>query len=342
MKKALTLSGNSKRYLPVGFIVLFALVGVILLLLSHAAAPYIAIEAETGATGGATSATDSNASGGSYLQFGTESTTPPTGTSGGCTSGGVVAPCVGSATTGASGWGTPIFDDEFANDNNQLNTSKWSYGWFAPTSTSISGPVNVTYEQDCYDPSLVSISGGYLNEAIIQKTETCKATEPYAAGYLTSQTQGNGGDLFSFTYGYAEAYMYLPAASNGQVANWPAWWMGSNDDGGSSAPYTEIDIMEGLGGTAQWHVHGQNGDTPCQGSGIGPGWHTFGVDWGPGTASFYYDGKQVGSTCNTSDLDSNDTGAMFLLLGEQTGSNAGGPIVAPSTMQTEYVRVWQQ
>src|SRR5665213_765916 len=91
-------------YLPAGFILLFAIIGVALLLFSHAAPPFSSIEAETHATSPVTTTNDTNASGGQYIQLGTANTPPPPPGSG-CISGGVVAPCVGSSTTGASGWG---------------------------------------------------------------------------------------------------------------------------------------------------------------------------------------------------------------------------------------------
>lgn len=76
--------------------------------------------------------------------------------SGGCTYTGVVAPCIGSTTTGASGWGPPTFDDEF--NGSSVDTSKWV----------VEGPrqPNNCQEYACYSPGSVSVSGGCLNLAL--------------------------------------------------------------------------------------------------------------------------------------------------------------------------------
>src|SRR5579871_3648788 len=81
-----------REYWPLAvFVVLFAVVGVILLLRSHAATPYASIEAESGSSSLSPIA-DSKASNGSYIQFGSKSTTTTNGPLGPskamCTSGG--------------------------------------------------------------------------------------------------------------------------------------------------------------------------------------------------------------------------------------------------------------
>ena len=64
------------------------------------------------------------------------------------------------------------------------------------------------------------------------------------------------------------------------------------------------------------------------------GWHTFGVDWAPGKATFSYDGKKVGTQ------RSGVTGKphyLILNLGVY-----GSAVKAPQTMQVDYVRVWKR
>ena len=78
MKIPLAFSRQKKYLLPTGFIVLFALVGVAILFISHAATPYAAIEAENGTScgttsGSVTSTSDTKASNNCYIQFGTTS-----------------------------------------------------------------------------------------------------------------------------------------------------------------------------------------------------------------------------------------------------------------------------
>ncbi len=219
--------------------------------------------------------------------------------------------------TGVSGTWQLIFDDEFAGTS--LDTSKWATGWFG---TGITGGVGGSSEQDCYDPEQVTVASGELDLSLIAKTETCNgASEPYATGFITS----NG--LFSYTYGFLEARIWLPGTAT--IDNWPAFWADGQDwpqDG-------EDDVVEGLGGSACYHFHDPSGGPGgCASGTFTGGWHTFGSDWESGSVNFYYDGEMVGS------VDSGITSApMYLILGLGVGS----PAVAPSRMRVDYVRVWQ-
>lgn len=62
---------------PVLFVLAFAIVGVTVLLLTRAAGPFASVETENASLSGATQVSDTNASGGSYLQFGSGTVTPP-------------------------------------------------------------------------------------------------------------------------------------------------------------------------------------------------------------------------------------------------------------------------
>jgi beta-glucanase (GH16 family) len=67
-----------------------------------------------------------------------------------------------------------------------------------------------------------------------------------------------------------------------------------------------------------------------------PGWHTFGADWEAGVINFYYDGKYVGQVTNG--VVNNN---MYLILDYALSDTISGPIKVPSSMQVDYVRVWQ-
>lgn len=238
----------------------------------------------------------------------------------GCAISGIYAPCIGGSTTAASGWGTPVFSSEF--NGSSLDPSQWSTGWFASGITTGANSL----EQDCMDPAQVNVSGGSLNLTAIAKVETCGGiSQPYASGMIT--TRG----LFEFTYGYMEARIWLPG--NTSIADWPAFWL----IGPNWPTSGEIDVMEGLGGSAQAHYHSSSGSLgPLIGQGTYVnGWHTFAADWEPGLVTFYYDGISIGNLASASSYP------MYLILNLALSTSITSPNTAPATMKVDYVRVWQ-
>ena len=227
------------------------------------------------------------------------------------------------------------FDDEFGGTS--LDTAKWSTGWLA---SGITGPVNST-EEECYDPAQVTESEGSLNLSLITKSESCGIAHPvYASGMV------NTSGKFSYTYGFLQARVWLPAVTGepAKIANWPAVWT----DGKNWPTDGEDDIVEGINGQACAHFHSAvspggiaagNGTAEvsavsgCVDETLTGGWHTFGADWKPGSVTYYYDGKDIGSV--TSGITS---APMFVILNYA----AGPPYQSPSTMKVDYVRVWQK
>jgi beta-glucanase (GH16 family) len=172
----------------------------------------------------------------------------------------------------------------------------------------------------------------------ISKSENCETSvgsvsKPYASGIVT--TLGK----FSFTYGFIEARVYLPAAANGDIADWPAFWADGAD--GNWPTSGEIDILEGLGGQACYHFHYGTSNDPqgpgaCVNGTFTGGWHTFAADWEPGIITYYYDGVDVGALTEGITAD-----PMYLILDLSLDHVYGGTIITPSTMRVAYVRVWQ-
>lgn len=233
---------------------------------------------------------------------------PIGGGAGGCTSGGAVAPCIGGATTGAGGWGSPAFADEFSGTS--LNTTSWANSWFnggSMNDVSTSG-------------ANVAVSGGSL----ILTLSSAKT-----GALVSSNPNGGAGRGFEFQYGYAEARVNVPG-NGSTVYNWPAWWT----DGQSWPANGEIDVAEGLGGlTSNYHSSsGANNSNDISGTWTG-GFHTYGVDREPGRNSIYWDGKFVRSYAT------NDGGAPQYLI---FNVGAGSPSVTgtASQMKVDYVRVW--
>jgi len=314
----------------VAVIVPVAILGAYLTILSHAATPAASVEAETGTlASGAAIVSDSSASGGEAVRFSGSSGT----TTDGCSVTGVAAPCIGGPTTAASGWGAPVFDDEF--NGTSVNTSVWQ-----TTCPDWSGTLNGGNVA-----GNVSESGGAL-----VLTESASGQ---GACVETSDYAGAAGYRFS-GYGFAEARVSFPG-SGSTIYDWPAWWLvGANDNtvAPNNATGDETDIAEGLGGklTATehyWHTSGcsvSDNDNGCQqqlpiaSGSYGDSYHTFGVDREAGETTVYYDGTSIGT------LPTKDGGKPVWLVfnvgdGEWGGSQVYG---ANGTMKVDYARVWQK
>ncbi|MCU1426605.1 MAG: hypothetical protein JWL83_605 [Actinomycetia bacterium] len=211
-----------------------------------------------------------------------------------------------------------LFDEEF--NTTTLDLAKWQPNWLGPNNSSITKPVNGE-ERSCYDPAQVSVSGGALHLTAVQRT--CLNWE-YASGLVNTRAH------FSFTYGYIEARVLVPG--NGPTTNWPAVWA----DGMGHWPKTgEIDVMEGLAGKNCFHMHSKHHDEGgCANISPASGWHTFGADWRKGKVTFFYDGTQVGT------ITHGVTGKpMYLILDLGVSSSVSPPVVVPSGMAVDYIRV---
>lgn len=219
-----------------------------------------------------------------------------------------------------------VFDDEF--NGNTLNPANWTTGWFG---SGITQPVN-SFETACYGPTQVVVNNGLSLNSILQ-TNTCGTSRPYLSGLITSTNNGANPPLQQFTFGYFEAKMTLPASSS-QIANWPAWWLNSQNN-----PVTgEIDIMEGLNGQACSTFHNSSGQQQTCPSGSFTGTHIFGALWSAGNVSWYYDNTFVGAA--TSGITSSP---MYMILDQAMSAqgNFGGPVLAPTTVGVNWVHVYQ-
>ncbi len=225
-----------------------------------------------------------------------------------------------------NGTWTVQFDDEFTGTS--LNAKYWGLGW--QSQSGISGPVNGN-EQAAYTSANVSVANSQLQLAF-NNGSVDGGAHPYNGACVTTNTNGTGGSSgFSFTYGAIEARIFLPA-SGGQIANWPAFWC----DGQSWPADGEMDIMEGLSGTAQYHFISPSGNPggPASPQSL-TGWHTFGANWEAGTCSYYYDGALVG-TINSGIT----TAPMYIILDNTYGPTYGGPLATGVVMLVDWVRVW--
>jgi beta-glucanase (GH16 family) len=218
-----------------------------------------------------------------------------------------------------------MFDSEF--NGSSLDTYQWSTG--VDGAPGITNGYDAAIEQECYDPAQVNISGGTLNLTAITKTEYCPpygGTELYTSGSIT--TYGH----FSYTYGYAEARIWLPGTNS--IIDWPAFWeLGKLYDVSAG----EIDILESLEGEACATFHNSIASPSyCSTGSYAGGWHTFAADWEPGYINFYFDGTNVLSV--NSGITSSP---MYLVLDLALSSKITSPDTTPATMKIDYVRVWQ-
>ena len=128
----------------------------------------------------------------------------------------------------------------------------------------------------------------------------------------------------------------LPCTRSGEVENWPAFWLVTT---GSWPAGGEIDVMEGLNGTVQWHYHylsasnvsssvggGESGFTGC-------GTHTYAVDWTTSEITIYYDGTAVGTVTPAEIGVPIASGPMFVVNDYATSSTYGGPTVGNVKME---------
>lgn len=162
-------------------------------------------------------------------------------------------------------------------------------------------------------------------------------------------------DKVELRYGRIEARIQIP---RGQGI-WPAFWMLGADFPQTSWPASgEIDIMENVGyephrvhGTV--HGPGYSGGAGISGSYTHPqGWsfadtfHTFAIDWSPGSITWYVDGQRYHQVTRAS-VGSNAwvfDKAYFLILNVAVGGQwpgyPDGSTQFPQQMKVDYVRVF--
>lgn len=236
------------------------------------------------------------------------------------------------------------FDDNF--DGTTLNDKLWT---IKPWGNGVQNQLQF------YSMKNVYVGGGLLHLKSEKRPgnfneDPKMIAKDYASGYL------DGWGKWTQTYGYFEARIKLPSARG----LWPAFWMmpdrgepmerhlrGTTKNNGM-----EFDIMEYLCEWGQgryniathWddygvdHKHWGNSSTY-----FGPtpdGWHTYGLLWEPGKATWYCDGikkaeqidERIGST------------PEYFILNTQMGGWATSNVddaKLPDEMLVDYVRAWQ-
>lgn len=320
---------------------LFAIIGTFFLVRSFAAGPIETVEGEgtqSGRSGNLSVASDTQASGGSYVKFGqvssNESVIP-------------VDPLPGKT------W-QKVFYDEF--NGTSLDTSKWSpcYPWGCET--------DINEEMQAYMPSQVSVSDGalHLTAEKCQSTSQCGGHQ-YKSGSVSSVKSYNSSAAPNhyFTYGYFEARVDIPTGKG----FWPAFWLLP-----PCSP-AEIDIFEFLGHqpfvNLNYHRAASNICSAYDGFQMGPyeyppagqrngvdyreGWNTFAVLWRSNQIIWYVNGVEAtrfpkpGDGHSSADVYKDK---MAILLNLAVGGSWPGPpnaqTVFPQSFKIDYVRVYQE
>lgn len=236
-----------------------------------------------------------------------------------------------------------IFIDEFTGTS--LNTKIWypCYNWANEYRGCKTGPG----ELEVYQPDNVTVANGYLN--LTAKHETKKylgKTYNFTSGIIqTGGSPANGNTpTFSYKYGYSEVRAKLPS---GNIGMWPSFWLLPADN--SWPP--EVDIMEWQGVTPTqdqvtlwWKL--PNGDAARvydTGASLAAAYHTYGFDWQPSYADFYFDRKRILHYTGPNVPQK----AMFILINLAIGGWEKGQLNPPisefpTTYSVDYVRVWNK
>jgi hypothetical protein len=224
---------------------------------------------------------------------------------------------------------TLVWHDEFTAGS--LNTEYWGV---------VSGPTDngiaMSSAMVSFGPNGIQLENNGSNGSLVT-TGTWLGGQS-GAGFTCNPT--GGGTLGSSGPIYVEFSAYIPEASNGEVAYWPALWLvGQNwpQDG-------EIDVFEGLGGANAIDVHYGTGNSDVRinlsGSAAQGGNHVYGLLWTASGQTFVVDGVVVGTASVTAAQMLNAPQAILLENGGTT-SNGPAPATTPAVMTVRYVRVWQ-
>lgn len=189
------------------------------------------------------------------------------------------------------------------------------------------------------DPLFASVNFGHTSNLNPPVTYT---PPPYTSGIITSY------DAFKFAHGYAEIRAKIPQGDG----LWPAFWL-------LNAYYIgnlpEIDVMEILGEEPgklyhTFHFNGPSGMESRQfitnggsaSEGYADDFHTYGVQWRPGSITWYVDGSAVHTL--------NDPNVAYQIMYVIANLAVGGdfntqpvdPAALPAEFVIDYIRVYQE
>lgn len=234
-----------------------------------------------------------------------------------------------------AGW-RQVFADEF--DGRGLDATKWG------TTMAFAGIQGPRYHNEYYASYTVDedvmVEEGTLRLRTDRRAVTGEeppGTFQFTQGLVSTDRK------FAFTYGYVEIRAKFP----GGRGLWPCFWLMPQHQ--SWPP--EFDIAEYYGGQRKMHhglAHGvmhdpqwdSTGDSETEFENV---WHTFALEWGPGSATWFVDGivrKKV-TASYVPDC------AMYVILSNSVSSRRGPSnepdekTIFPNFFEIDYVRVYQ-
>lgn len=225
-----------------------------------------------------------------------------------------------------------VWSDEF--NGNSLDHGKWSVGvpWNGPDgSNRLQDNNNLGYIQD----SNVVVSDGTL-KLIANKQDVTGSS-----GRVFHYTEGaiHTANSFSTAYGYFEINAQLPTGAGAGI--WPAFWMLGNgwppEDDVAEFETGSNRLHQGLayGSADGVHWNDINTYTP-----LPTGFHSYGMEWGPGYQIFNVDGH-IMHTVRGSFVPGD---SMYMLLNNAISAvrPPNASTVFPNALEVDYVRVYKR
>ena len=250
---------------------------------------------------------------------------------------------VGSVNFTATATSKVIFFDDFTGTT--LDTTAW-------VAMNRAGDYSNS-EQECYNPSQVSVSNSNLVITSIGQTATCGDAN-HAPSQFPSMSGMVQWKTFNFTYGTVE----FRAQMAGGQGTWPAvWLLGANcqptnvssaDNSGAcfwpQPGSDEIDITEILYSnhtSVNQQIHTVTNSDGCKATtaDVSQNFHVYQLEWAPGSLIWRIDGTPTCQLTNSS-IPSNP---MFLMINTAMGG-VGGAInntTLPQSTTVDYVKITQ-